>query len=126
MKAGQWVVIFLAMVFISTFQVDILQAGGSRSLMPVFIEKQQESIGAIMNCFLKGAGPSEWSLPIRDLMTAEMGMISYGVSYLDPRMHSRLAEGLGPTDYPLFGFRVFHKRYVDNGGIQFKAHDSFF
>lgn len=125
MRVKQWGVTLVAIACVCILQPDIVQAGGSRNLMPVFMQKQQESIGKIMECFVQVASPSEWALPIRDLLTAEMGMINYGISYLDPRMYSRFAEGLGPSEYPLFGWRVFQSRYADLGGGVVRPHESF-
>jgi len=125
MRVGQWGVMLVAMACACIFQADIVQAGDPRTnLMPVFIQKQQESIGKIMNCFVQGAGPSEWSISMRDLMTAEMGMINYGVSYLDSRMYSRFADGLDPAAYPLFGWNVFQSRYAELGGGVVRPHES--
>ncbi|MBT6337669.1 MAG: hypothetical protein HOJ48_00060 [Desulfobacula sp.] len=108
------------LVFFLSFISPVNAGDKSKELIPIFANAQKEAVKDVLTCFRKGATAEKWGNALKDLVGAEIGMINYGVSYKSDKLYSKLASDLPPTQYPLFGFRVFEKR-LKNAGYEFSS-----
>ena len=119
--------IFSAFMFglILSFTPQVYAEDNSKALIPFFANAQKEAIKNVLTCFREGAPTEQWGNALKDLVAAEIGMINYGVSYRSDKLYSNLASDLPPTQYPLFGYRVFKKR-LKNAGYELSSFDESF
>jgi hypothetical protein len=80
-----------------------------------FQEQQQGAAVSVVNACLFQSDAQNCVDAMRDLNRAEMGLISYGKSYMDEDLYSRLADGLLPHQHRMFAWRVLKKRLADKG-----------
>ena len=101
----------LAMAFmVSTATIIFSSPSLAGDMFGYFKDKQDKALPAIIDhCLLKG-DDAACAVSIRDLVQAEMGMVSYGKNYLDDDLFCRLSNDLGELQYREFAFRVFKER----------------
>jgi hypothetical protein len=79
-----------------------------------FFNKQRQALPAIVhNCLFEG-NDATCATALRDLVQAEMGLVSYGKNYLDEDLYSRLSSDLGDNQHRQFAWRVLKERLRKN------------
>jgi len=96
--------------------VAILAAGAARAeggrVNPVslFWNDQEQAVDKVLTHFRHGAPAAAWGEALRDLVSAESGLLAYGVSFRDERLYGPLAVGLAPGQHHVLGWRIFGRR----------------
>jgi hypothetical protein len=103
------------LIFILSLAPHAFAENNSKERIALFAKAQQKAVSDILTCFREGASNQEWGKALQDLVMAEIGLINSDVSYKSDKLYSKLANDLTPTQYPLFGFRVYEKRLRDTG-----------
>ena len=75
-----------------------------------FKDKQDQALPAIIEHCLLNVDDEACAVSMRDLVQAEMGLVSYGKNYLDDDLYSRLSSGLEEHQYRDFAWRVLKER----------------
>jgi hypothetical protein len=87
-----------------------VSAANASDMYGYFLEKQSKALPAIIHqCLVKG-DDAACGNAMRDLVQAEMGMVSYGKNYLDEDLYSRLSSDLGDHQHRRFAWRVLQER----------------
>ena len=90
--------------------ITIISPALATDMFGYFKDKQDQALPAIINrCLLEGDDVA-CAVSMRDLVQAEMGLVSYGKNYLDEDLFCRLSNDLGEHQYREFAFRVLKER----------------
>jgi hypothetical protein len=76
---------------------------------------QQTAAQELLSALVQGRDQAQWATPVRDLVSAETCMLSYGGGYTSERLYGRLAKDLKPGDFRQFGWRVLQARFKEFG-----------
>lgn len=90
-------------------------------------ERHEEGIHGLLACFKKDCAPLKYGEHLREIVSAELALYSYGISPTDPRLVVHLADGMkSVADMPVYAYRIFKKRLINNqSGFTPKPEGSF-
>ncbi len=107
-------------IFILSFTPHAFAEKNSKERIVRFAKAHHEAVSDILTCFREGASNQEWGKALQDIVMAEIGLINSNDDYKSSKLYSKLANDLAPTQYPLFGFRIFENR-LKNSGYEFSS-----
>ncbi len=100
-------------------------AGNGLNRYAMCQKDQQKAAKDLITALVQGRDQSLWATPVRDLVSAETCMLSYGGGYTSNRLYGRLAKDLKPGEFRKFGWRVFNARLNETGFELEPANSSF-
>lgn len=76
---------------------------------------QEHAVSEVLSALVQGRDQGAWSIAVRDLVSAETCLLTYGEGYTSMKLYGRLAKDLKAGQFRVFGWRIFKTRLEENG-----------
>ena len=88
-------------------------------------KQQRQGIQAVYQCFLKFATTNCYRNGLKNIVSAELSLLSKGVSPKNPLLVSRLMTGLTSAGLPVFAWKLIKQRIYQTTTISLSPWGSF-